>query len=259
MKASEAEHGFDMAKVRERLDGEDWEDDIHGDGSQVRRLYLGSVFSLTPSGKYYMPFACSNVMGCDTCKGTCYVQARLYKRRTQKKHSARHVATQRLWERRWGALTGLWGRELNAHEARAKAWLTSQPKAFRLRGFMPGSVCTACCDTSGSREAHLDEMWRLSAEAAFEAIGLSIEVGEGDPCDLFAVEYRDNPDQEDEDDDGGLCPICGERVTLTGKTTDGRLIGSCGDAFTQARWDEDDDGCLDPAGSGDTYGSDMAD
>ena len=28
-----------------------------------------------------------------------------------------------------------------------------------------------------------------------------------------------------------LCPICGERIELDGKTTDGRLIGSCGDAF----------------------------
>lgn len=196
MKASEATHGFDMAKVQATIAAEDWEDDIHGDGSQVRRLYLGSVFTLTPSGKYYLPFACSNVMGCETCKGTGYVQARLYKRRTQKKHVARHMRTQKRWAARWGALTGLWGRELNAHEARAKAWLLSQPKAFRLRGFMPGSVCTACCG-GGSREAHLDEIWRLSAETAFEAIGLSLEAGEGDPCDYFAVEYRDDPNDDE--------------------------------------------------------------
>ncbi len=34
----------------------------------------------------------------------------------------------------------------------------------------------------------------------------------------------------------GLCPICGERVQLTGRTTDDRLIGSCGDAFTDEQW-----------------------
>lgn len=28
-----------------------------------------------------------------------------------------------------------------------------------------------------------------------------------------------------------LCPVCGQRIRITGKTTDGRLIGSCGDAF----------------------------
>ena len=34
-----------------------------------------------------------------------------------------------------------------------------------------------------------------------------------------------------------LCPVCGESVKLTGHTKDGRLIGSCGDAFTQVRWE----------------------
>lgn len=33
------------------------------------------------------------------------------------------------------------------------------------------------------------------------------------------------------------CPICGEQITLTGeRTKDGRLIGSCLDAFTVAQW-----------------------
>lgn len=34
----------------------------------------------------------------------------------------------------------------------------------------------------------------------------------------------------------GLCPICGERIRLTGDTSDGRFIGSCGDAFTRKQW-----------------------
>ena len=33
-----------------------------------------------------------------------------------------------------------------------------------------------------------------------------------------------------------LCPICGEKITITGKTKDGRLIGSCGDAFSEQRF-----------------------
>lgn len=28
-----------------------------------------------------------------------------------------------------------------------------------------------------------------------------------------------------------LCPVCGQKITLDGKTSDGRVIGSCGDAF----------------------------
>lgn len=38
----------------------------------------------------------------------------------------------------------------------------------------------------------------------------------------------------------GLCPVCGEKITITGRTEDGRLIGSCGDAFTVQKWVEED-------------------
>jgi hypothetical protein len=34
-----------------------------------------------------------------------------------------------------------------------------------------------------------------------------------------------------------LCPICGKKITLKGSTLDGRLIGSCGDAFTVIQWE----------------------
>lgn len=37
----------------------------------------------------------------------------------------------------------------------------------------------------------------------------------------------------------GLCPICGEQVTIIGETADSRLIGSCRDAFTLKRWLEE--------------------
>lgn len=49
------------------------------------------------------------------------------------------------------------------------------------------------------------------------------------PCAPGAC-YLLNPLQTD------LCPICGEAITITGKTTDGRLIGSCRDAFTAEKW-----------------------
>lgn len=38
----------------------------------------------------------------------------------------------------------------------------------------------------------------------------------------------------------GLCPICGEHIGIEGMTTDGRLIGSCGDAFRGDPFFEDD-------------------
>lgn len=36
--------------------------------------------------------------------------------------------------------------------------------------------------------------------------------------------------------ENGLCPVCGEKVAITGLTTDGRLIGSCKDAFPFEKW-----------------------
>jgi hypothetical protein len=35
-----------------------------------------------------------------------------------------------------------------------------------------------------------------------------------------------------------LCPICGVPVNLIGHTKDGRLIGSCQDAFTLEQWED---------------------
>jgi len=41
--------------------------------------------------------------------------------------------------------------------------------------------------------------------------------------------------------DGKLCPVCGEKIGIVSETKDGRLIGSCGDAFTIAQWNAPDD------------------
>ena len=125
------EHGFKMEAIREALDLEDWEEDDMNPGSEVRRVYLGSVFALAPSGKYYMPWACGNLDSCPKCKG--------------------------------------------------KGSLPS-PK---------GAVDCEECGGCGSHEAYRDELWREATEEAFSAMGLSFEAGEGDPCDLFAAEYRD--------------------------------------------------------------------
>lgn len=49
---------IDFDQVSRALKNADWETDEYG---KVRRVFIGTVFSLFPSGKYYTPFACSNV------------------------------------------------------------------------------------------------------------------------------------------------------------------------------------------------------
>jgi hypothetical protein len=53
---------------------------------------------------------------------------------------------------------------------------------------------------------------------------------------------RDNPnlqwmDWNPTDNEQSFCPICGEKTKIDYQTTpNGRLVGSCGDAFTIAQW-----------------------
>jgi len=49
---------WDAIKRELELVAEPVEDEC---GNKVKGIYLGSVFSLTPSGKYYTPWACGNV------------------------------------------------------------------------------------------------------------------------------------------------------------------------------------------------------
>lgn len=65
---SKIELGFDSQVVRGLVDREDWEPDEPG--RERRAVGLGSVMSLTPSGKCYMPFACGNLNPCPCCNGT---------------------------------------------------------------------------------------------------------------------------------------------------------------------------------------------
>jgi hypothetical protein len=91
--------------IRKELDKAEWEPCEDEDG-RVRRVFLGTRMALCPSGKYYTPFACSNVT---------------------------------------------------------------------------------------DEEAEADEEWYERVKAGLESLGASLESGDGDPCDLFAVEYGETP------------------------------------------------------------------
>ena len=54
------EIGLNAQEIRELLDQEEWQD-TDDPMRQERCIFLGTVFQLYPSGKYYMPWACSNV------------------------------------------------------------------------------------------------------------------------------------------------------------------------------------------------------
>ena len=53
------ETGIKWDAVKEDMAKADWE--LVEDNLRKRLVYLGSCFNVMPSGKYYMPWACSNV------------------------------------------------------------------------------------------------------------------------------------------------------------------------------------------------------
>lgn len=72
---------FDIEKIIAQMKKELPEEDPNNPGSFVKRIYIGSIFTHTPSGKYYTPFANSNVKICSACyalhdTGPCNITAR---------------------------------------------------------------------------------------------------------------------------------------------------------------------------------------
>ena len=52
------------------------------DGNRLQTIYLGSILSLTPSGKIYYPFAYSNLTPCPRCKGSAYIKNKHRKKKS---------------------------------------------------------------------------------------------------------------------------------------------------------------------------------
>lgn len=133
--------GIDWTAVRKDLDSQEWQDTYDGD-RQERLSFLGTVFHLYPSGKYYMPFACSNVEVCETCA--------------------------------------------QASDAPCDE----------------DSPCVPPIGYDEDEEYHCevcqDAAFLENLELEAEKHGLFIGCGEGDPCDIFAGESRDEPEEDDQ-------------------------------------------------------------
>lgn len=173
------ETGINWHAVEKEMAGAEW-CKVESDREE-RQVFLGTVFQLTPSGKFYMPFACGNVAGCPQCKGAGAIYR--HKNRVRKKAHKR-IARERERAERLRA---------RGIEVRMSAWWRSWKKMQRIAY---GESC-GFCGGLGSREAHLDEIWREKLEAEAEEYGFYIASGEGDPCDIFASESRDVEETEE--------------------------------------------------------------
>jgi DnaJ-class molecular chaperone len=143
-------------------------------------VYLGSVFSLTPSGKYYQPWACSNLDECPRCKGTGHTK-------NPKDCSRCNGSGSIVLE---GFISPDYLKE-TGHKVgdRVDCWSCKGSKVE----YPTCSWCGGC----GSQEAHHDEIYMEALEQVADEYGGYIAAGEGDPCDLFFVLPSDIDEDEE--------------------------------------------------------------
>jgi hypothetical protein len=150
------------------------------DGNRAGYFFLGTVFGLTPSGKFYTPFACSNVALCPFCKGDGTLKV------------SRPRANEAVYFRGKpvGVCLSIGGVhfKMQPYFDEAKGGI-QEPINVDMTHDEPGDyrfskTCTACGGV-GSVEAYRDEVFREVLEEIAEKHHGWIENGEGDPCDMF--------------------------------------------------------------------------
>ncbi len=159
------------------------------DGNTYRSVLIGSVFSVMPSGKYYTPFACSNLTPCPACGG----EGVQYRKRS-KARKLRQVVRQSY---------RLSGHLIKHHGFYCeKAWpshAAARLAALRdMAAYLSPKHTCGHCDGVGSREAALDDAFLEAMENEAEKHDCFIESGEGDPCDIFLSKMMEEVDGKDD-------------------------------------------------------------
>lgn len=180
-------HGttFNWEAIRAELETAEWQADEEP-GREIKLVWLGSVFGLTPSGKIYQPFACSNVAGdCPVCKGEGKREPRTGRR--IRKRAARR---QRDFAR------GTIARGMA--QSPAGAAYVQRVAKYRAAAFRRTNLGCAACDGQGSISAARDERWTERLEADAEAIGAFVHYFDDG---IFIAQSRDVEEGEASDDE----------------------------------------------------------
>lgn len=179
-------HDMDIAAIVAAMEDAEIVEDM--DGGFKKSLYIGSVFSLTPSGKYYMPWATSNLEPCPVCLGK------------GKLDNPHHLP--KLYARSSEIVDGILEKDMVEAGGYHNLPEEVRNKLDRLRATMkrtlPLMPCSRC-DGIGCAEAADDEVWYETFEEDLSEHGLYLESGEGDPCDLFVSMVVEASDVESEE------------------------------------------------------------
>jgi hypothetical protein len=177
------ELGFDPELVKKALEQETWSND----DQEQRAVYLGRM--IWPSGKFYTPWARSNVTPCPTCGG--------------KGTHPTDMETCNICEgRKYRSVTDLMKRRNEPRDVVIHSLVNDFHTTVRPDG--ETFVCNACggdgafpaicptCDGLGSEEAYHDELWREQCADLYDEYEFSVEC---DSTDVFAVQYREKQEE----------------------------------------------------------------
>lgn len=174
---------WELFDLKAEILAEEPQDSIDGSSDPVRCIYIGTVFNLTPSGKYYMPWACSNVEPCQKCKGSGTIDTPVSKRLPVEQLASFNREALALDRRIRDATIRFYGHwHKGDWPLELETLLAETSNIVSLT-----SKKTECnhCEGIGSREAYLDTAWYEELEKELAEIGAFYFHGEGDPCDIL--------------------------------------------------------------------------
>ena len=162
---------LNIDEVEKELNKAEQYEDIENQGQFIQTIYLGSILSLTPSGKIYTPWANSNLDLCTRCEGKGNIRN---KHKSIKKVDAidrkiRRVAND--WVKPYATLT------------KRQQQLIDKLRKIREH-YDEWKTCPECYGMC-SLEARLDEDWWKQLESELEPIDAWYHGSEGDGCDIM--------------------------------------------------------------------------
>lgn len=162
---------LNIDEVEKELNKAEPYEDPENPGEFIQTIYLGSILSLTPSGKIYYPFAHSNVDLCTRCKGKGNIKN---KHKSIKKVDAIDRKIRRIandWVKPYATLT------------KRQQQLIDKLRKTREH-YDEWKTCPECYGM-GSLEARLDEDWWEQLGSELDRIDAWYHGSEGDECDIM--------------------------------------------------------------------------
>ena len=144
------------------------------DGNTLKSVFIGTCFNIMPSGKYYQPFACSNVEKCSKCDGKGEI--------TNPNADMALYEEYRYKEQKWIEFmrdNDTWYHSLTDDQKK------QIDEIRKMEEYYDEKIECPVCHGLGSEEAYKDQVMQEALEDFADKYCAFVHSGEGDPCDMF--------------------------------------------------------------------------